>query len=1255
MIQNGTFESDVIEQSPDKWRIQGTHKRSMVVNDPANSANKVLHLIADGECHYLGNHAETTLANGRTVVDGITYKISFNARRVVGSPQFHTELYYCDVPKTTILEVPGTHGTCGYQNSCYQDNVGPTFTGLSHSPAIPTSSQSVTVTVKAEDPDNIAFVRLYFSVDEGSWAFTTMTSQGSGLYQGIVPAKSDDSVVQFYVLAEDGLGAGATYPAAGQNSHALYEVDDAYAADPIRQDIRFIMKASEVDYMCEHPNIMSNSRMGATVIYNADEIFYNAGVRLKGSMWSRHNKSRMGFSVKVNADKLFRGVHDTFTLRKYSKTEIPLRHMAARSGGIPAIYDDMIVLKRPDNIAVDGDTNGLNVDGIVALSMARYSDTFLDSQYENGSEGTKFKLDGQRILETTDDGTAEGLKIFSPIGWNWNYDIQNLGDDKEQYRWGMKITNNLAKDDYGPLIEMMQSWSLTGTALREAAERTMDIDEWMRNFALMSLCGINDVYNSTVGYAQSHNLVIYQRPSDQKMLAMMWDWDNNAIIFNPSTTAGLYGGQNLSNIIDLPGIKRVYYGHLKDWIDTVFNVDYMTYWVNHYKTISGNDSDYDGFPAYITARSNYVLSKLPAEISFGITSNGGSDFSIDDAAATLQGNGWINVHSIMQQGADDPLAVTWVDDETWQAVVPLEPGVNSLVVEAYDFQGGLVGSDSITVTSTVAERPLKDSLRIAELMYDPIDGTDYEFIELQNTGTTSLDISAIAFTEGIEFDFASGSVAALEAGEYVLVVRDLAAFSTMYDAGSMLIAGEYSGKLANEGEKITLVDQYGSELISFEYGDSYVWPLAVDGLGHSLVPVSSAMAGQTEGSLDWAGNWRASAYINGSPGQADPELASLLINEFAAHTDYASSLYPEYDSNDWIEIYNSSNNVINIGVNQWFLSDDDDNLQKWALPAMTIPAYSYVVFDEISGFHSPITSGFGLDKAGEQIYLSYLPGDEYDRIADAIEFNGQDNGVSFGRYPDGQAYWVTMDYSQGDSNSDKVDSLVISEIMYNPALDDTEYVEIYNPTSQAVSLWNSSLATGWRLYDGIEFSFQEGTTLDAGESMLVVEFTPDTVNVANFKAIYGQTEAQIVGPFDAGSLSNSTDRIVLQRPIEPDVADEEIIWVDVDDVNYFDSTPWPSEADGLGSSLQRKDVSIAGSDPANWRSDEPSPGFKNRQPADFDYDGQVNLIDFGVFADFWQLNWTDEDWDDKYNLVDDEQDEINLEDLASFMQSWLGE
>jgi hypothetical protein len=169
------------------------------------------------------------------------------------------------------------------------------------------------------------------------------------------------------------------------------------------------------------------------------------------------------------------------------------------------------------------------------------------------------------------------------------------------------------------------------------------------------------------------------------------------------------------------------------------------------------------------------------------------------------------------------------------------------------------------------------NIRITELMYNPMDtsdGTnndDYEFIELKNIGGNTLELTNVSFADGIVFDFNDSMITHIEPEQFVLVVSNIEAFESLYgQALSPIIAGEYSGKFANGGERVALVDYWDGTIADFEYGDEGSWPALADGQGHSLVPLDSALVEQNDGCLSNAANWRASTNIGGSPGTDDP-------------------------------------------------------------------------------------------------------------------------------------------------------------------------------------------------------------------------------------------------------------------------------------------------------------------------------------------------------------------------------------------------
>jgi len=353
-------------------------------------------------------------------------------------------------------------------------------------------------------------------------------------------------------------------------------------------------------------------------------------------------------------------------------------------------------------------------------------------------------------------------------------------------------------------MEFCQTMSLPTAQLDAEIESVMDVDEWMRYSALTVLCGIYDTF---VMGGLRHNIRVFAPESGSGgVVALPWD---NDFVFNAGTTSSMRPMTgNLQRVIDLPRFRRLYWGHVQDLVNTTFNAPYMNDWLTHYGGVMG--ANLSGQAAYITARGNHALSQLPAQVAFGISTNGGADFSIDSTLATLEGQGWINVREFRLAGSADPLGVEWLDNDSWRIQLPLMPGANPINLEVYDFSGILIETASLTITSTASEPQPFDFLRITELNYNP-DGDDGpEFIELKNIGPQALDISGVTFTDGVAFVVPDLTI--LASGAFAVVVRDQLAFEGVYGTGLPVI-GEYApNALKNGGERIELRDAVGNVL-----------------------------------------------------------------------------------------------------------------------------------------------------------------------------------------------------------------------------------------------------------------------------------------------------------------------------------------------------------------------------------------------------------------------------------------------------------
>jgi hypothetical protein len=745
LIQNGAFDGG----SAAHWRFLGNHRRSRVEPEPGNPANSVLHLISSGAGEYQGNQIETTLTNNVSVVDGREYEISFRARWLAGKSLLNSRLYFNRLSRTLALATPSRHGTPGARNSRYAPNIGPTFNNLAHTPIVPNGSQPVTVSVETADPDGIGALTLRYSVNGSAWRSAPMTRDPATLqrFNAIVPGQAPAAIVQFYVEGSDGLGAIAFAPAGGTNSRALYVVQDNQTISSGAHNFRLVMTPADANYIHTPTNTLSNELLGSTIIYDETEAYYDVGVRLKGSFVGR-NVARVGFHLQFPDDRLFRGEHRVVSVDRSQHTgtggvgEIITKHISNHAGGIPGMYDD---LARFIHQAAP------SYNTMSSLRLTGFDGDWLDAQFKDGSDGEIFEVEVPRWMLATVDGNPESPKQVGNESGGTGYvnlEMQDWGDNKENYRWFLLKVNNRTEDDFERGLAWSKTLGLTGTNFDAQAAQVMDVEEFLRVMAFQSLVGPADAYYTG---ANIHNFRVFVRPEDQKVMYMPWDWDSS---FLRSATASLFGTGNISKLLNNAHNHRQYLCHLNDIVRTTFNSTYMSRWTAHYGAIG--QQDLSSILNYIATRAGFVLGQLPTA-TFAITNNGGNNFTIANGVAILGGTAPLSVDEVVVNGTAYP--VTWLSDIVWRIAVPMAAGVNSLAVSALDKHGAVVAgaTDTIVVTNTgpAALLPVIINEWMADNaapggIPDPADGLYQDWFELFNPNTNAVNLSGLHLTDNLD-------------------------------------------------------------------------------------------------------------------------------------------------------------------------------------------------------------------------------------------------------------------------------------------------------------------------------------------------------------------------------------------------------------------------------------------------------------------------------------------------------------------------
>jgi hypothetical protein len=196
------------------------------------------------------------------------------------------------------------------------------------------------------------------------------------------------------------------------------------------------------------------------------------------------------------------------------------------------------------------------------------------------------------------------------------------------------------------------------------------------------------------------------------------------------------------------------------------------------------------------------------------------------------------------------------------------------------------------------------NLVVSEIMYHPAaptaaeaaagfnEGGDFEFLALQNIGTTPVDLTGMEFDQGIAFTAPLSAQSALAPGARAVLAANKDAFAMRHGPGVRLL-GEFRGRLDNEGDWLRLKDATGQVIKSFAYDDRAPWPEEADGTGRSLVlrqPQANPPHGEPQ-------SWRASLDPGGElPGEAPASFSDWRRRHFdPSRTDYDAISAPLAD------------------------------------------------------------------------------------------------------------------------------------------------------------------------------------------------------------------------------------------------------------------------------------------------------------------------------------------------------------------------
>ena len=828
-LSNAGFEDGL-----DGWVIQGNHVRSGWSGAGEGfRSERSLHLRATSGGDNGANRVESDLVsrfrNGQNVV------IRAKARWLRGHPDILLRIRGNPLELSGRMQVPLNLGTPGAVNSRAEANAGPAIVSVSHAPILPQAQEPVQVTAQVFDSDGLSNLVLHYRLDrEEEYQTEPMVYRGAGAYTAtIIPGETRrQKMVAFFVEASDAGRPSATtqFPQNPWNRECLVrfgeeKLDSGFGTYRLwigDQNLRTWQRREK----------LSNELIDSTFVYGDFRAVYNARGRFRGSPFIRPRYDNPASSqptamiVVFPEDDLFLGANKV----NLDSLEQPGRDNTLQRERMSYWIANQMNLPFSHQRYVQFLVNGIRK-GQVFTDSQHPSSEYVSTWFPSQRDGELFKID-------------DWFEFNDAVGREFNENAKLRRYESEgmlklaRYRWSWeKKPNGGLDDDHRSLFDLVEALNTRGDGYESSVDSIVDVEQWMRIFAVRHIVGDWDGY----GYDRGKNMFAY-KPKDGKWKMILWDLDfslGGGSSHGATHSMFQVDDPTIGKMYNHPAFRRAY---LRAWQDAVdgplserasspeLDKVYNAFRANRVTAASPS-----GTKSWIRSRRNYLRRELDREnANFEITTNSGNEFSSRDNLAVLAGTAPIAVKTIQVNGVEHP--IQWTSAQRWRMRIPLQSGVNALRLEGFDLRGNKVagGEDAIRVSFSGERQNPADYLTINELMYNPaIPGAG--FIEIYNASKTqAFDLSNYVFS-GVDFRFDDGFV--IEPEGYAVVASDSSVFSTAYGT-SIPIAGEFGGRLSNSGETIRLesaADEANSVLIDqVAYEDNPPWPLLADGQGSSL-------------------------------------------------------------------------------------------------------------------------------------------------------------------------------------------------------------------------------------------------------------------------------------------------------------------------------------------------------------------------------------------------------------------------------------
>lgn len=705
LIPNPGFESGT---SP--WVMQGTHVASRRITTDARSGGACLELSASGKGDTLQNRIETDTSPRMSAGP---YEVSLWARwqrgasllvahgeytagAYGGRPSPATDLSGNSISAGLRLTIPRNLGTPGAENSVREalraatgsGNLGPVLADFEHRPASPSASEAVAVTGRVSAAAGVASVTLHWRQGSAAGAFATVDllddgrhgdgDAGDGTYGGDIPPQAQAARVVFFVEAVDSLGARRRFPADAPERTLLYQVQGSISSAV--ETARVVLDTARTSELQNRP-LFSNDLLPGTFVFDDDQVYYNVGVRYRGSPWGR--PGRNNYRVRLEEDRPFVRGKKALNLDNSGggPNEGAAFYLIERSGTVGA------PVPTPEYAWVQTWFNGSNI-GMHGLLESVDRD-FVQKRFGDADEALSLKVEGRR--QFTD---ATSLQAWDGCSFIYR------GTDKENYRNYFIPSIRRSIDDWSAFVALSRVMDrrITAAAAFDAEiDSVLHVEQFLRALAPRILQADWDAF--CVG--NGHNGYLLLDPNDGRWKLAPWDSDNTF----SSTGINLFpsADPDVARLMSRPWPRRVYYRVLWEYIRNRWSSAGAGPWLDAVQRATGVGTS--GIKGFLDTTANTVRSAVQSSttVAFRILTNAGQDLVTDGVRVEVSGEAPIQVATIFyargEAGDLVLLEPQWTTQTRWTATLDLPEADNPFEFLGFDERGTQIASTRFRVIS----------------------------------------------------------------------------------------------------------------------------------------------------------------------------------------------------------------------------------------------------------------------------------------------------------------------------------------------------------------------------------------------------------------------------------------------------------------------------------------------------------------------------------------------------------------------------